>query len=245
MTGRVHAQDPDRPGFKTWLHLHHLCDGQEGSLFWASVGLSIKIGYQSLPQGVVMGSNGIITVQCLARCLVWFSCWVTSNSCDPMGCISAGSSVRVISQARKLEWVAISFSRGSYRHRDQTLVSCTAGEFFTDWATREAPQWPLVIIVISNLTVRTESKWPVSGNMIRVMLHEFKIETGVKFKYFSYFFKMTLFLEHFFSSQQNWVVTFHIPLPTSQPPLLSKSFTRVAHLLELMNIYWHITTQSS
>ena len=135
MTRRVHAQDPDGPGFKTWIHLHHLCDGQEGSVFWASVVLSIKMGYQSLPQGVVMGSNETITVQCLAQCLVWFRCWVMSNSCDPMGCSSPGSSVQVTSQARILEWVAISFSRGSYWHRDQTLVSCIAGEFFTDWAT--------------------------------------------------------------------------------------------------------------
>ena len=32
-----------------------------------------------------------------------------------------------------LEWVAISFSRGSFQPRDWTRVSCTAGRFFTDW----------------------------------------------------------------------------------------------------------------
>ena len=41
-------------------------------------------------------------------------------------------------QASILEWVAISFSRGSSQPRDQTAVVCTAGRFFTDWATREA-----------------------------------------------------------------------------------------------------------
>ena len=35
-----------------------------------------------------------------------------------------GSSVHGISQARILEWVAISFSRGSSQLRDQTPVSC-------------------------------------------------------------------------------------------------------------------------
>ena len=35
-----------------------------------------------------------------------------------------GSSVRVIFQARILEWAAISFSRGSSRPRDQTLIFC-------------------------------------------------------------------------------------------------------------------------
>ena len=34
-------------------------------------------------------------------------------------------------QARILEWVAISFSRGSSQPRDQILVSCITGGFFT------------------------------------------------------------------------------------------------------------------
>ena len=44
-----------------------------------------------------------------------------------------------ILQARILEWVAISFSRGSFQPRDRTHVSCIVGTFFTNWATREAP----------------------------------------------------------------------------------------------------------
>ena len=49
-----------------------------------------------------------------------------------------GSSVHGIIQATILEWVVISFSRGSFWPRDQTQVSCTTGGFFTIWATREA-----------------------------------------------------------------------------------------------------------
>ena len=37
-----------------------------------------------------------------------------------------------------LEWVAISFSRGSSQPRDWNRVSCIAGRFFTIWATRKA-----------------------------------------------------------------------------------------------------------
>ena len=37
-----------------------------------------------------------------------------------------------------LEWLAISFSRGSSQPRDQTRVSCLVGRRFTIWATREA-----------------------------------------------------------------------------------------------------------
>ena len=46
--------------------------------------------------------------------------------------------VHGILQARILEWVAGSFSRGSSQPRDRTEVSHNAGRFFTLWATREA-----------------------------------------------------------------------------------------------------------
>ena len=54
--------------------------------------------------------------------------------CDPMDCSLLGPSVRGISQARILEWVDTSYSRGSSRPRDRTLFSCVsgiAGGFFT------------------------------------------------------------------------------------------------------------------
>ena len=55
-----------------------------------------------------------------------------------MDCSLPGFSVNGIFQARVLECVAISFSRGSSQPRDQTWVSGFAGRFFTLWATREA-----------------------------------------------------------------------------------------------------------
>ena len=58
--------------------------------------------------------------------------------CDPMDCSPPSSSVHGILQARILEWVAISFSRGSLQPRDRTQVSHIAGGFFTVWATKEA-----------------------------------------------------------------------------------------------------------
>ena len=56
-----------------------------------------------------------------------------------MDCSHPGSSVHGILQARILEWVAISFSRGSSPPRNWTRVSCIAGRFFTNWSMREAP----------------------------------------------------------------------------------------------------------
>ena len=50
---------------------------------------------------------------------------------DPMDCSLPGSSVHGIFQAIVLEWIAISFSRGSSQRRDRTRVSCIAGTLFT------------------------------------------------------------------------------------------------------------------
>ena len=69
------------------------------------------------------------------------SCLV-SKSCLPLYNPTAwgppGSSVHEISQARMLEWVSLSFSRGSSWPKDWTRVSCTAGRFFTIRATAAA-----------------------------------------------------------------------------------------------------------
>ena len=56
---------------------------------------------------------------------------VVGLSADLMDCSPPGSSVHGILQARILEWVAISFSRGSSRPKDRTRVSCIASRFFT------------------------------------------------------------------------------------------------------------------
>ena len=65
----------------------------------------------------------------------WHVCMSVAQSYlalrDPMNCSPPGSSVHGILQARILEWVAIPFSRGSSRPRDQTQISCIAGGFFT------------------------------------------------------------------------------------------------------------------
>ena len=58
--------------------------------------------------------------------------------CDPMECSLPCSSIHGIFQARVLEWIAISFSRGSSGPRDWTWVSHITGRHFTIWATREA-----------------------------------------------------------------------------------------------------------
>ena len=57
--------------------------------------------------------------------------------CNPMDCSLPGFSIHGIFQASVLEWVAISFSRGSCWPRNRTGASCIAGRCFTLLATRE------------------------------------------------------------------------------------------------------------
>ena len=57
--------------------------------------------------------------------------------CDPMDYSLPGSAVHGIFQAIVLEWIAISFSRGSSQTRDWTQVSCIVDRHFTVWATRK------------------------------------------------------------------------------------------------------------
>ena len=62
--------------------------------------------------------------------------------CDPMDCNLPDSSVHGIFQARVLEWIAISFSRGSSQPRDRTRVSCSM-----------SPGNEIVILGFSNLLI--------------------------------------------------------------------------------------------
>ena len=61
---------------------------------------------------------------CCVLCLVAQLC---VTLCNPMDCSLPGCSVHGILQAIP-EWVAISSSRGSSQPRDQTQVSCIAGD---------------------------------------------------------------------------------------------------------------------
>ena len=70
--------------------------------------------------------------------------------CDLMDSRRPSSSVCGILQASKLEWVAMSFSRGFSQPSDRTQVSCnscTAGGFFT----AEPPGKPIYFLPLLNL----------------------------------------------------------------------------------------------
>ena len=111
-----------------WLGTSHAESKPQGLSGWRPGGADPGQGLSSSPhsQGHVAhlrsawhtGGVGVTTCCCF---LVAQSC---PTLCDPMDYSSPGSCVHGISPARILEWVAISFSRGSSRPRDQTHVSC-------------------------------------------------------------------------------------------------------------------------
>ena len=107
---------------------------------------------------VVFLSSSILYCVCINHCRFLINCVILSSNfiytlvfiiktfkvaqshltlCNPIDCSLTGSSVHGILQAKILEWVAILFSRGSSWPRNWAWVSCTAGRFFTIWATRE------------------------------------------------------------------------------------------------------------
>ena len=89
-----------------------------------------------------------------------WSCSVMSDSATPWTVDSATrwtvayqvpqATVHGVFQARVLEWVAISFSRGSSRPRDWTRVSRIVGRRFTIWATGK-PFFSLVRYAAKNM----------------------------------------------------------------------------------------------
>ena len=81
--------------------------------------------------------------------------------CNPMDYSPPSSSVHEILQTKILKWVSIPFSRGSSPPRDQTWVSCTAGRFFTVWASKEAHEHAAVLSYSRKDTMGTslEVQW--------------------------------------------------------------------------------------
>ena len=85
--------------------------------------------------------------------------------CDPTDCSPPGSSDQGILQARILEWVVISSSRGSFQARDRTrisCISCTAGGFFTHWAIRKAQ-----IMMCQSRVISCDTCTTLMGNLER------------------------------------------------------------------------------
>ena len=96
---------------------------------------------------------------------VQVSCSVMSNSSlwDPIDYILPSSSVCGIFQARILEWVAISFSRGSSQPRDWARVSRIVDRRFTIWATKYQKQIFYFAVMWNSISIMNTALSTVSN----------------------------------------------------------------------------------
>ena len=98
---------------------------------------------QSIPKRILdiilcLFYHAIVKFPLLFHCCACSAAQFCPTLCDSLDCSPPGSFVHGISQARILEWVAISFSRVSSWSRNRTWVSCIGRRILYHWATREA-----------------------------------------------------------------------------------------------------------
>ena len=75
---------------------------------------------------------------------IQFSRCLSDSFYDSLNCSPPSSSVHGISQARILECIAISFSRGSSWSKDQTYVSCIGRWVLNYWSSQGSPKWQIM-----------------------------------------------------------------------------------------------------
>ena len=88
-------------------------------------------------QAEVYSYSGILFLNMKDKLLIC-CCSVMSNSLQPQGLYPTRHLCLWDFQARILEWVTISYSRGSSQPRDRTHISCTGRQVLYHWAIREA-----------------------------------------------------------------------------------------------------------
>ena len=136
------------------------------------------------------------------RCEIWtikkaewlkVSQFCLTDSCDPMDCSLTGSSIHSILQARTLEWVAISFSRGSSQPRNRILVSCIAGKKAEHWRIYAFELWCWRRLLWVPWTARRSNQ-----SILKEISPEYSLEglmLKLKLQYFRYLMRRTDSLE--------------------------------------------------
>ena len=101
---------------------------------------------------------------------------------NPMDCSPPDSSVHGIFQAWILEWVTISFSRGSSWPRDRTRVSRIVGRCFTVWATKEVHQkHRRVVVSFKRMSVEIFYRWNLlPRSQLANYMHSWRQEAAKK-----------------------------------------------------------------
>ena len=98
-----------------------------------------------------------------------------------MDCSLPGSSVHGIFQAIVLEWVAISFSRGSSQPRDRTRVFHIVDRRFTIWATEDTCTLKSTSELFTRARTWKKPRWPLADEWIRKLWYIYTMEYSVQF----------------------------------------------------------------
>ena len=137
---------------------HTLCNSMDGSTSLSSVLYCLPELFMSI-ELVMLSKHVILCCPLLLLPLILPSIRVFSNELAPcirwpeswgfpMGYSPPDLSVHGISQARILEWVAISFSRGCSQPRGWTRVSSLAGGFFTSGKPKDINYYRQIVMVV-------------------------------------------------------------------------------------------------
>ena len=124
-----------------WYHCCILCYVLSLSHVWLLVTPRTVTSQTPLSMGILW-----------ARILEWVAMPSSRASSEPRDRKANSLPAEPPGSPRILEWVAYPFSRGSSWPRNWTRVSCTAGRFFTSWATREI--WYTVVYILPNLPLK-------------------------------------------------------------------------------------------
>ena len=109
---------------------------------------------------------------CRFVCVCLFSPSVISDFSDPMDCSPPDSFVHGISQAWILEWVAISFSKGSSWLMDRTHISCIGRWILYHWAMREAQLQKRIMLKASGNSSSLKTTWKETNYMRRPLYND-------------------------------------------------------------------------
>ena len=117
-----------------------------------------------------------------------------------MDCSPPGSSVHGILQARILEWIAISFSRGSSRPRNRTWVSSIGGKLFVIWASRETTIHHRVSGNLFSGACGVSGPWTAYSTAFQSLFTSWNLKTSELCPCVYYLFCWNLTLLHFSAS---------------------------------------------
>jgi len=145
-----------------------------------------------------------------------------------MDCIPT---VHGISQARIVEWVAISFSRGSSQPRDGTHVSCIAGKSFT----AEPLGKPQAVGMHNNITMKMILFNCVSLSMVTGHTHKHSLnQPRLPFRGGHH-----LYLYHLLEMSATWWHTHKHSVNQPRLPFRGGHHLYLYHLLEMSASWWH------